>query len=75
MVIRKIGRIVGAAKKDAELARRTSHSPTFHRDVTADRRGTLSQYRTVQHALRDRERLAAAKEHDTSTGPRRAKKS
>jgi hypothetical protein len=61
MAIRKIARIVNAAYKDADLARRTSHSPEFRKAVTKDRRGALSEYRTVKHALRDRERLAAAK--------------
>lgn len=45
---------MSAALRDAELARRTAHDPQFHRDVQQDRRGTLSRYKTVQHALRDR---------------------
>lgn len=61
MALRKIPRIVRAAETDAELARRTSHSPEFRRAVTKDRRSALSEYATVRHALRDRERIAAAK--------------
>lgn len=74
MVIRKIARIARAASTDAELARRTAHSPAFHRDVAKDRRGALSAYKTVQHALRDRERLAASEAAKTSTTSRRKAK-
>lgn len=59
MPLRKIARIVRAAHTDAELARRTSHSPAFRKAVTKDRRAALSEFTTVQHALRDRERLQA----------------
>ena len=52
--IRRVASAVSAAVRDAELARRTAHEPQFHRDVQQDRRGTLSRYKTVQHALRDR---------------------
>lgn len=61
MPLRKIARIVGAAGRDADIARRTSTSPEFRRAVMKDRRGALSAYATVKHALRDRERFAAAK--------------
>lgn len=61
MPIRKIARIIRAASTDAELARRTAHSPQFRQAVAKDRRAALSQYTTVKHALRDRERIAAAK--------------
>ncbi len=61
MPLRKIARIVRAAHTDAELARRTSHSPGFRKAVTKDRRAALSEFTTVKHALRDREHLAAAK--------------
>jgi hypothetical protein len=57
MPLRKIARIVRAASTDAELARRTAHSPEFRRALTSDRRSALSEYATVKHALRDRERL------------------
>ena len=60
--IRRVASAVSAALRDAELARRTAHDPQFHRDVQQDRRGTLSRYTTVQHALRDR---AAAAKPDT----------
>lgn len=60
MPIRKIARVVTAAFKDADIARRSSHSPEFRKAVAKDRRGALSEYRTVKHALRDRERIEAA---------------
>lgn len=60
MSLRKIARIIRAAGTDAEIARRTSHSPEFRKAVTKDRRAALSQYTTVKHALRDRERILAA---------------
>lgn len=58
MPLRKLARIVNAAYKDADHARKTSQSPEFRKDVTKDRRETLSEYRTVKHALRDREAIA-----------------
>lgn len=53
-LIRKAASILNAAMKDADLARKTVHDPAFQREVQADRRGALSRYKTVQHALRDR---------------------
>lgn len=67
MPIRKIARIVDAAYKDADLARKTWHSPEFRKAVTKDRRTALSEFTTVKHALRDRERIAAADTGSTST--------
>lgn len=61
MALKKIARIVRAAQTDADLARRSSHSPEFRKAVTKDRRGALSEYTTVKHALRDRERIEKAK--------------
>ncbi len=61
MALRKIARIVRAAQTDAELARRTAHSPEFREAVTRDRRSALSEYATVKHALRDRARIQAKK--------------
>ena len=54
MPLRKLARIVRAANTDAELARRTAHSPEFRKAVAKDRRSALSEYTTVKHALRDR---------------------
>ena len=61
MGIRKYVGIVRAAGRDAAIARGTAHTPEFQKAVTKDRRSALSEYRTVKQALRDRERIAAAK--------------
>jgi hypothetical protein len=74
MAIRKIARIVRAANTDAELARRTAHSPEFRKAVTKDRRAALSEFTTVKHALRDRERLAAAKGGESVNGKKKRPK-
>ncbi len=54
MPLRKIARIVDAAYKDADQARRRSQSPEFRKAVNEDRRETLSDFTTVKHALKDR---------------------
>jgi len=59
-----LGRIVdaiGAAGRDADLARRSSSDPAFRRGIRSDRRATLSKFGTVKHALADRERIEKAK--------------
>ena len=61
MPIRKLARIVDTAMKDADLARRRATEPGFRRAVKKDRRGALSEFRTVKQALRDRERIEKAK--------------
>lgn len=63
MPIRKIARIVRAAATDADIARRTAHSPQFRKAVTKDRRSALSEFTTVKHALKDRERLEGRKKN------------
>ena len=52
--IRKLASAFSAAVRDADVARRSAHDPQFHKDVQADRRTTLSRYKTVQDALHDR---------------------
>ncbi len=61
MPIRKIARVIDAAAKDADLARKMSTDPQFRKKVQADRRGALSSFRTVRDALRDREKIERAK--------------
>ena len=59
-----IGRIVdaiGAAGRDADLARRSTSDPAFRRGVKDDRRQTLSKFSTVKQALADRERIERGK--------------
>ena len=59
--IRRIARAIDAAGRDADLARRSASDPEFRRRIQADRRGTLSSFRTVRHALADREKIEKAK--------------
>lgn len=59
-----IGRIVdaiGAAGRDADLARRSASDPAFRKAVQSDRRETLAKFSTVKQALADRERIEKAK--------------
>jgi hypothetical protein len=53
---------IGAAGRDADLARRNSSDPAFRKGVQHDRRETLSKFSTVKHALADRERIQKSKE-------------
>lgn len=53
--IRTVARIVDAAMRDGARARSTD--PAFRKNVQKDRRGELSKYKTVQHALADRDRI------------------
>ena len=57
----KLARVVDAAMKDADAARKSAFDPQFKRELDKDRRTALSRFRTVQHALEDRERLARTK--------------
>jgi hypothetical protein len=57
----RIVRAIDAAGRDADLARRSASDPAFRRRVQSDRRETLSSFRTVKHALADRERIEKAK--------------
>ena len=56
MPVRKLAKIVGAALRDADLARKTSTDPKWRKEQMQDRRGTLRKFETVEHALQDRER-------------------
>jgi hypothetical protein len=70
MPLKKIARIVSAARKDADLARARASEAEFRRKVQADRRGTLSSFETVQHALEDRAKLEK-REASRKAGPSR----
>jgi hypothetical protein len=59
MPVRKLAKIVGAAMRDGNLARRTSTSPKWREEQIKDRRGTLRKFETVEHALQDRDKAAA----------------
>jgi hypothetical protein len=59
--VRKLARVVDAALKDADAARKHAFDPEFKKELGKDRRSTLSRFRTVQHALADRERIEKEK--------------
>jgi hypothetical protein len=54
--VKKIAKVVDAAMKDAARARSQATDPQFRENVQKDRRGELSKFKTVQHALADREK-------------------
>ncbi len=61
MTLKKIARIVTAASSDADRARKNYADPAFRKKVRTDRRGALSSFSTVQHALEDREKIEKRK--------------
>ena len=70
-IIGKVASVVSDALRDADVARRSAHDPQFHRDVQKDRRGTLSRYKTVQHALLDRAASEKASKRGKGASPGR----
>ena len=76
MPVRKLAKIVGAAFRDADRARKTSADPKWRKEQMADRRGTLRKFETVEHALADREKSAvkAKTPRTVKIKPARAKK-
>jgi hypothetical protein len=75
MAVRKLAKIVGAAFRDADRARKTSADPKWRKEQMTDRRGTLRKFETVEHALQDRERpKSTAKAKATKTTKTRAKR-
>ena len=63
--IGRIVRAIDAAGRDADLARRAASDPSFRKGVQDDRRATLSKFRTVKHALADRERIERTQKKKT----------
>ncbi|HEV8669419.1 MAG TPA: hypothetical protein VGS01_01645 [Candidatus Limnocylindria bacterium] len=59
--IKRVAKIVDAAMRDGARARIQSTDPQFREKVQTDRRGELSKFKTVQHALADRERIEKSK--------------
>ena len=55
--LKRVAKIVDAAMRDGARARSQSTDPGFRDRVQSDRRGELSKFKTVQHALADRERI------------------
>ena len=67
--LKRVARIVDAAMRDAARAQATD--PAFRENQQKDRRGELSKFKTVQHALADRERIEKSK---TTKAKAKAKK-
>ena len=61
MPVRKFAKIVGAAMRDADRARKTSADPNWRKAQQQDRRGTLRTFETVEQAIQERENKAKSK--------------
>ena len=59
--LKRVAKIVDAAMRDSARARQQSADPQFRENVQKDRRAELSKFKTVQHALADRERIEKGK--------------
>ena len=59
--LKRVANIVDAAMRDGARARSQSTDPAFRERVQNDRRAELSKFKTVQHALADRERIEKGK--------------
>jgi hypothetical protein len=55
--LKRVAKIVDAAMRDSARARQQATDPQFRENVQKDRRAELSKFKTVQHALADRERI------------------
>jgi hypothetical protein len=53
--VRKIAKIVGAAMRDADRARRIKGDAEWNRAQQKDRRATLRKFETVEHAIQERD--------------------
>ena len=59
--LKRVAKIVDAAMRDGQRAQSQAADPAFRENVQKDRRGELSKFKTVQHALADRERIEKGK--------------
>jgi hypothetical protein len=55
--IKKVAKVIDAAMRDTARARNQATDPQFRANVQKDRRGELSKFKTVEHAIADRERI------------------
>ncbi len=67
--LKKVARIVDAAMRDAARAQATD--PAFRENQQIDRRGELSKFKTVQHALADRERIEKSRATKAKAKPKK----
>jgi hypothetical protein len=59
--VRKIAKIVGAAMRDADRARRAQGDAEWNRAQQKDRRGTLRKFETVEQTIQERDAKPKAK--------------
>lgn len=59
--LKRAAKIVDAAMRDGARARTHAADPQFRANVQKDRRGELSKFKTVEHALADRARIEKSK--------------
>jgi len=69
--IKRVARIVDAAMRDGARARSQATDPAFRANVQKDRRKELSKFKTVQHALADRERIEKGKATRAKAGAKK----
>lgn len=55
MPVRKIAKIISAAMRDADRARKSSSDPKWRKQQMTDRRGTLRKFETVEHTIQERD--------------------
>ena len=67
--LKRVAKIVDAAMRDAARAQATD--PSFRENQQLDRRGELSKFKTVQHALADRERIEKSKATKANAKPKK----
>jgi hypothetical protein len=72
--IKRVAKIVDAAFRDGARARSQATDPTFRENVQKDRRAELSKFKTVQHALADRERIEKGRAARVKTSAKAKKK-
>jgi len=68
--LKRVAKIVDAAMRDSARARQQATDPQFRENVQKDRRAELSKFKTVQHALADRERIEKSKAAKSKTKKR-----
>ena len=72
--IKRVAKIVDAAIRDGARARSQVTDPGFRDRVQSDRRGELSKFKTVQHALADRERIEKGRATRAANAKAKSKK-
>jgi len=69
--LKRVAKIVDAAMRDGARARSQATDPAFREGLQTDRRRELSKFKTVQHALADRERIEKSKASRAKTNSKK----